>query len=76
MVLTKACGGTGITEEGVHAYEVALAFFEKGDFDAAAEAMRFVPRDQIELFLSEQITTLRRHGAPTGWDGVISLLSK
>lgn len=76
MILPKELGGTGMTAEGVSSYEVALAFFEKGNFEAAAEAMRFVPHDQIELFLSEQIIAMRRHGAPPGWDGVINLLSK
>jgi hypothetical protein len=76
MVLPKELGGSGVTADGISAYEAALAFFEKGNFEAAAEAMRFVPHDQIELFLSEQITAMRRQGAPAGWDGVINLLSK
>lgn len=76
LVLPKAAGGTGVTPTGMQAYETALAFFEKGCFEAAAEAMRQVPHDQIELFLSEQITGMRRQGAPKEWDGVISLLSK
>ena len=76
MVLPKEFGGTGISAEGVVAYQTALQLFERGDFDAAAEAMRTVPRDSIELFLSEQITVMRRHGAPVNWDGVINLTSK
>jgi hypothetical protein len=48
----------------------------EGNFEAAAEAMRQVSHDQIELFLSEQITVMRRQGAPKDWDGVINLLSK
>jgi adenylate cyclase len=76
LVLPRELGGTGVTAEGAKAYEAALAFFEEGNFDAAAEAMRLVPHDQIELFLSEQIITMRRQGPPSGWDGVINLLSK
>jgi len=76
MVMPKAAGGTGVTAEGIEAYETALAFFEKGNFDAAAEAMRKVPHDQIELFLSEQITAMRRQSAPKDWEGVINLSSK
>jgi len=76
MVLPKEFGGTGISADGVVAYQTALQLFESGDFEAAAEAMRAVPRDPIELFLSEQITAMRRHGAPVNWEGVINLTSK
>lgn len=76
LVLPKELGGSGVTAEGVRAYETALAFFERGEFDAATQAMRAVPNDPIELFLSEQITLMRRHGAPPGWDGVIDMLAK
>lgn len=76
MIMPKEASGTGVTAEGIQAYETALALFEKGDFDAAAEAMRQVPHDQIELFLSEQITAMRRQGVAKDWDGVINLLSK
>lgn len=76
MVLAKEFCGMGISTEGVAAYQAALQLFESGDFEAASEAMRAVPRDAIELFLSEQITAMRRHGAPVNWDGVINLMSK
>jgi len=76
LVLPKEVGGTSITAAGVAAYQHALELFERGDFEGAAEAMREVPRDQIELFLSEQITAMRCYGAPVNWDGVINLTSK
>ncbi len=76
MVLPKELGGTGISVDGTIAYQNALQLFESGDYETAAEVMRTVPRDQIELFLSEQITMMRRHGAPANWDGVITLPSK
>ncbi len=76
MVLPKEFGGTGISSEGIAAYDAALQLFENGKFDAAAEAMPAAPRDAIEQFLSEQITAMRRHGAPVNWDGVINLMSK
>jgi adenylate cyclase len=76
LILPKELCGTGVTAKGVKAYEAALSLFEKGDFEAAAAAMREVPNDQIELFLSEHITALRRQGPPPNWDGVINLLSK
>ncbi len=76
LVLPRELGGTGVSEDGVRAYDSALGLFEQGEFEAAAEAMRFVTRDPIELFLSEQITAMRRHRAPPGWDGVINLVSK
>jgi adenylate cyclase len=76
MVMPKEASGTGVTSAGIQAYETALEFFEKGNFEAAAEAMRAVPHDQIELFLSERITAMRRQGASKDWDGVINLLSK
>jgi adenylate cyclase len=76
LVLPRELGGTGVTETGARAYESALRCFESGDLEAAAEAMRFVPDDQIKLFLSENLAGMRHHGAPTEWDGVINLLSK
>ncbi len=76
LVLPAELGGTGVTVEGARTYEAALALFEKGDFEAAAEAMRAVPRDQIELFLSEQIILMRRHDPPPDWEGVINLAAK
>jgi adenylate cyclase len=74
LVLPNEVGGSGLSADGVLAYQTALQLFESGDFEAAAEAM--VPRDPIELFLSEHIISMRRHGAPANWDGVINLMSK
>jgi len=76
LVLPTEVGGSGVSADGVLAYQAALQLFESGDFEAAAEAMRAVPRDPIELFLSEHITSMRRHGAPANWNGVINLMSK
>ncbi len=76
LVLPKALGGSGINEEGVKAYEAALALFEQGDFNAAATALSFFSDDPIALFLCEQIDKHRANYRPENWRGVISFSTK